>query len=183
MADKPLSKKHIAFIDEYLACFNGTEAYSRIYPKATRESARALAALLLTNINVSAEISRRLDEVHMSADEALKRLAEIGRGDVTEFVDGFGSLDINALKESGKGHLVKKIKQTTIVNGKEDKETHNTEVELYPADSALRDILKMHGRYKENVDITSGNERLKVVIEYVESKTSEAASETDADQE
>jgi len=49
---------------------NATDAYATLHPKATRESARRLGSLLLTNIDVSEEIKRRLKEKHLSADEA-----------------------------------------------------------------------------------------------------------------
>ena len=79
MTDKKLklTKANEVFINEYLTCFNGTEAYSRAYPKANRNSARANASNLLANPNIKSEIERRLAEVHMSADEALKLVLNI----------------------------------------------------------------------------------------------------------
>lgn len=164
-----LTKANKVFISEYLSCFNGTEAYSRAYPKAKRDSARANAAELLAKPSIKAEIQRRLEEVHMGADEALKLYSDIARGDITEFLTPFGNLDIDKLRESGKGKLVKKIKQKTITKigkGKndEDAEIVDTEIELYPADAAIQNILKIHGRFKENIDITSGGEKITVVI-------------------
>lgn len=157
--DKPkLTKAQEVFISEYLKCFNGTEAYSRAYPKAKRDSARACAADLLANPNIKSEIDRRLAEVHMSADEALKLLSDIARGDVTEFLTPFGNLDIDKLRESGKGRLVKKIRQKTVTKiGKkkddEDTEVLDTEIELYPADAALRDILKISKKLPTDINI------------------------------
>lgn len=163
---KPLNKAQQVFVSEYLKCFNGTEAYSRAYPKAKRDSARANAADLLANTSIKAEIEARLAEVHMSADEALKLMADIARGDIGDFVNDFGGVDILKAREAGKTRLIKKIKTRTItINGKqEDKEVVEEEVELYPADAALRDILKIHGKYKEQIDITSGGEKIKGYI-------------------
>ena len=160
MADKPLSIKHSKFVDEYLRCFNGTQAYLLVYPKATYESAKANSARLLTNDNIKAEITARLAEAHMTADEALKRLADMARGDVTEFITPFGAFDIEAVKAAGKGHLIKKIKQRTITKiGKgdedEDTEVHDTEIELYSAKDAIDTILKVGGKLKDaNLTIT-----------------------------
>jgi hypothetical protein len=111
MSSKKLTKANQVFISEYLKCFNGTEAYSRAYPKSQRESARRSASELLTNPDVKAEIEARLADAHMTADEALKLQADIARGDITEFFTPFGNLDFDKLRESGKGRLVKKIKQ------------------------------------------------------------------------
>jgi hypothetical protein len=38
------------------------------------------------------------------------------------------------------------------------------EIELYPADVAQERILKMHGKFKDTVDITSGGEKIKGFI-------------------
>lgn len=168
--EKPkFTKAQEVFISEYLQCFNGTEAYSRAYPKAKRTSARANAADLLAKTDIQEVIQARLNEVHMSADEALKLTADIARGDVTEFITQFGNIDIDLLKQSGKGRLIKKIKQKTVTKiGKgekdEDVEILDTEIELYDAQSALRDILKIHGRFTEKVDVTSGGEPLEIKI-------------------
>jgi len=163
MSSKKLTKANQVFISEYLKCFNGTEAYSRAYPKAQRDSARANATRLLANDDISDEINARLAEAHMTADEALKLQADIARGDITEFFTPFGNLDFDKLRESGKGRLVKKIKQKTVTKiGKgedgEDTEILETEIELYPADTAQERILKITGKFKDapvfNVNMT-----------------------------
>jgi phage terminase small subunit len=155
---KKLNKAQEVFISEYLSCFNATEAYSRAYPKSKRESARRSASELLTNPDIKVEIEARLAEIHMSADEALKLTADIARGDVTEFVTPFGNIDIDLLRKSGKGRLVKKIKQRTITKvGKgekdDDTEIHETELELYDAQAAQRDILKIAKKLPSDINI------------------------------
>ena len=155
---KKLTKAQEVFIDEYLKCFNGTEAYSKAYPKAKRESARRSASDLLTIPDIKAEIQSRLAEIHMSADEALKLTADIARGDVTEFITPFGNIDIDLLRKSGKGRLIKKIKQKTVTKiGKgdtdQDTEVLETEIELYPADAALDKILKVHKKYSDAAQV------------------------------
>lgn len=168
--NKPkLTKAQEVFIDEYLKCFNATEAYSRAYPSAKRTTARANGHELLTNTDISAIIQARLTEVHMSADEALKLTADIARGDVTEFITPFGNIDIDKLRQSGKGRLIKKIKQKTVTKiGKgddsEDVEVLDTEIELYDAQAAVRDILKIHGKFTDKLDVTSGGVPLQIKI-------------------
>lgn len=150
--EKPkLNKAQEVFVSEYLSCFNATEAYSRAYPKAKRSTAGANGHELLKKTEIQDEITKRLAHVHMSADEALKRLADMARGDVTEFISPLGAFDMDAVKAAGKGHLIKKIKQRTITKiGKgeadEDTEVHDTEIELYDAQSAIEKILKVGGK-------------------------------------
>jgi hypothetical protein len=161
---KPLSKKHQRVLDEYLICFNQTAAYRKVYPKATYDSARNLSSNLFANTNFSLHLKARLDEAQMTADEALKLTAEIARGDLADFMEigsmGF-SLDLQAALEAGKTHLIRKVSQKTITDGKNDKETHIIDIELYDRQAALRDILKIHGRFTDKVDVTSGGKPIK----------------------
>ncbi len=168
-----LNKAQEVFVSEYLVCFNATEAYSRAYPKAKRTTAGANGHELLKKTEIQEAIQARLAEVHMSADEALKLTADIARGDVTEFITPFGNIDIDILRRSGKGRLVKKIKQKTVTKiGKsetdEDVEILDTEIELYDAQSALRDILKIHGKFTDRLDVTSGGEVINVTIKGID---------------
>ena len=160
-----LSKKYRAFVDEYLMCFNATEAYMRVYNPKKRTTAGANGHELLKNTEISDEIEKRLQEKHMSADEALKRMADIARGDLGEFVNDFGMIDISGMRKAGKTHLIKRLKtKTVIVNGKEDDtETHIQDVELYPADAAIRDVLKVAGRFSERIEI---NGKQEIIIKY-----------------
>lgn len=176
---KPLSKKHQVFLDEYLKCFNQTRAYLKVYPSSSGEAARANAARLIARDNVKAHLQARLAEIHMSADEALKLTADIARGDVAEIMDvssvGF-SLDMTKAKEAGKTRLIKKVKQKTITylakkESEEDREVVELEVELYDAQAAIRDILKLHGKFTDKVEVSGGVEmvikRLGVEIDKV----------------
>jgi len=167
---KPLSKKHQLFVDQYFLCnFNGTEAYMRVYKPNTRASARANAADLLADTSIAAAVSTRLSEVHMSADEALELLAGMARGDLSDFMElttnGFNISLVNKgedgeLQPKPNTRLIRKIKQktTTIIGKKEsddDKEIHETEIELYDAQSALEKILRVHGKFTEKVEVNN----------------------------
>ncbi len=152
---KPLTKRQEVFVSEYLSCFNGAEAARRA--GYSEKNARDTASDLLANPDISRRIQARLAEVHMSADEALKLTADIARGDLTEFITPFGNIDIDLLRKSGKGRLIKKIKQKTVTKiGKTDKdedvEILDTEIELYPADAALDRILRVHKKYTDPID-------------------------------
>jgi phage terminase small subunit len=153
---KPLSKKHQRVLDEYLVCFKQVAAYQKVYPNAGYDSAKAASTRLFTDDNFAAHLQSRLDEVHMGANEALKLLADMARGDIGEFMEtttmGF-ELDIDAAKKSGRTKLIKKIKQRTEIfsskKGDEDREVHTQEIELYSAKEALDTILKVGGKLKD----------------------------------
>lgn len=166
---RKLNKAQEVFISEYIQCFNATEAYSRAYPKAKRTTAGTNGHELLKNTEIAARIQARLAEVHMSADEALKLTADIARGDIAQLMDITsmgGVVDLKTAQERGLTKLIKKIKQkTTIRNAKtaegEDSETHEIELELYDAQAALRDILKVNEKLSDTTQV-------KVIVEYAE---------------
>lgn len=149
---KPLSKVNQKILDEYLLCFNQWRAYKKGHPNVTNESARTLSSKLFADVNFAGHLAARLNEVHMSADEALKLLADMARGDIGQFMEttamGF-ELDVDAAKKAGLTKLIKRIKQRTeITSGKDgdDKEVHTQEIELYSAKDALDTILKVVGK-------------------------------------
>jgi phage terminase small subunit len=162
-----LTKKQQVFIDEYLKCFNGAEAARRAGYSESR--ARITASELLADSNVSEQIKARLAEVHMGADEALKLTADIARGDIAQLMDissvGF-SLDMSKAKEAGLTGLIKKVKQKTVTHiakseSDEDREVVELEIELYDKQSALRDILKISGKFIEKVDLSNSDGSLR----------------------
>jgi phage terminase small subunit len=144
---KKLTRRQQVFVSEYLKCWNASEA-ARKAGYSVR-SAYARGYELVRNSEVKAAIDARLDEVHMSAEEALKLTADIARGDIGEFMAispmGF-SLDLEAAQKAGKTNLLKKVTQKTVIDGKRDTETHIVDIELYDRQAALRDILHAHGR-------------------------------------
>ena len=172
---RKLSKKHSAFLDEYLRTFNGTRAYMAVYPKASARSARANAAELLAKTSITEEYAKRLKELHMGADEVLRLLADEARGDIGVFMDvSTVGWNIDLLQRDSNGELIrdaagnvikkpetkliKKLKQkvTTIIgkaeNG-EDREIVETEIELYDAQAAKVHIGKHLKLFTEQVDL------------------------------
>lgn len=73
-----LSAKQTLFIDEYLKSFNATQA--ALSAGYSPKSACAIGWENLRKPEIAEFIKRRLSETAMSADEVLKRLADIARG-------------------------------------------------------------------------------------------------------
>ena len=171
---KKLTPKQRLFVDYYLQSFNASDAARRA--GYSPKTAYAIGSENLRKPDIQEVIESRLAEVHMSAEEALKLMADIARGDVGELINDFGGVDISQIRKDGKTKLIKKWKTKTItINGKqEDKEIHTEEIELYPADSAIANILKVHGKFTDRLDVTSGGEALKVIIEYADSEDNTA---------
>ena len=164
-----LSNKQRIFIDEYLQCWNATEAARRAGYKGNDATLASVGWENLRKPEIASVIEQRLQESQMSADEALKLLADIARGDISDLMDVTSvgwSLDMKKAKERGMTKLIKKVKQTTITKigrkqDDDDEERTYLEVELYPADAALRDILKVHEK------IPSDN-KIVIQVEYAD---------------
>jgi len=157
-----LSNKRMAFVEEYLSCWNATEAARRIgYKHPNMAGPR-----LILNDGVATSIRERIAEKAMSADEVLRRLAEHARGDIGDFLDiskvGF-EVDLATAFEAGITHLIKKVKmRTTTTLSKEgvETETNTVEIELYDAQAALVQLGRYHKLFTDKTDVTSGGEKL-----------------------
>ena len=158
-----LTKKQRVFIDEYVKCWNASEAARRAgYSKKT---AYSIGQENLNKPEIKLEIDDRLASIRMSSDEVLKEFTDIARSDMGDFVDQNLCIDLADARKRGLTKLIKKIKQKTITTiGKkedsEDKEITDIEIELYPRDKALEILGKYHGLFKEQVDVTSGGEKI-----------------------
>ena len=158
-----LTNKQRVFISEYLRDFNGKRAAIRA--GYSPKTASVIASENLVKPNVKAEIDRLLDERSMKPSEIIDRMTSHGRGDMGDFLDIEGvaySLNLEKAKELGLTHLIKKIKERTVMtSGKDgDTETHFLEVELYDAHAALVDLGKIRGLFVDKTDITTKGESL-----------------------
>jgi len=138
-----LTGKRKLFIEEYLTCWNATEAARRAgYKHPRRQGSR-----LLSFVDIKDAIRARLQEKAMDADEVLARLADQGKASIAEFLkvtqDGVA---IDWITVEQKGHLVKSLTPTA----------HGMRLELYDAQSALVQIGRAHGlfvdRHQHDVD-------------------------------
>jgi len=150
-----LSAKQKAFIEEYLRCWNATDAYQAIYPKSSRDAARANAARLIANDSISEELQRRIDERAMSANEVLDRLAEQARADYKDFlvVAPNGDIALDMAKAEGKTHLIRRVTQKRTVRRLKDAEIDETSLtlELHDAQAALVQLGKHHKLFTDQV--------------------------------
>jgi len=143
-----LNKKQEQFVEEYLKCFNNTQAYLRVYPNSEYDSARANAARLIAKDSIKERIALRMEELHMSADEALALLAAHARGDIGKVLDEANHLDMQKARAGDLTKLIKKIRSKETIT-KDGNVITETDVELYDAQAALDKILRVHGKYKD----------------------------------
>lgn len=133
------TKKQLAFVEEYFLCnMNGTQA--AIKAGYSEKTAYSISSELLKKPEIKAEISRRLKERHMSAEEVLARLSEQASSAYGDYITETGKVDFAKLVKDGKAHLVYKIKPTKF----------GTEIEFYNGQNALLNIGKQHGMFNDH---------------------------------
>lgn len=148
-----LTNKQQAFVEAYLANgFNATQA--AITAGYSEKTAYSQGSRLLRNVEVQTAIQVRMKELAMSADEAMMRLSQQGRGRLTDYL----GLSVSELKEHPQAHLLHKVKVTTrtiqpLDKDKEPEREETVEYEIYNAQSALLAILReQHLRAGEATD-------------------------------
>lgn len=90
MAEKKLTDKQRAFVDEYLIDLNATRAYKAVYMNVKNdETARTNASRLLTNANVKEYLNKRMKDrekrTEITQDKVLAELAQIAFANGTDF--------------------------------------------------------------------------------------------------
>ena len=146
-----LTNKQRAFISEYLKDFNATQAALRA--GYSPKTAKAIGCENLTKPDIKAEIDASLDELSMTAEEAVLRMTELARGDLSEFftfVEGIKQpyIDIQRAHDNGKLYLLKRFKRDP--DGR-------IEIELHDPKDALKEILRVRGAYAPDKKEISGN--------------------------
>lgn len=132
-----LTPKQQKFIEQYFANgFNASKAALDAGYK-TRQS----GAENLSNPVIKAEIDRIFEDSAMPAGEILALLTAHARGDLGDFLDDNGSIDLKKAREQGKTRLIKKIKRTVTTYTDEQgngKESFTDEIELHSPQFALQ---------------------------------------------
>lgn len=161
-----LTGKQQAFVNHYLITLNGTEAARLAKYKGNDVTLAAVAYENLRKPHIREEIDKRLAALTMSADEALFRMTQIGRGDLSRYIGFDGNINIEKLKDDGLGYLLKKykrVKNTTTRKDGSTFENESTEAELYPADTAIERIMRARDMFGS--DVGSESNPLHIVVD------------------
>lgn len=133
-----------AWLEEYLQCFNATEAARRVGYKNPRVSGHS------NKQKFADEIAERLREKHMDAEEVLALQADVAHGTMADFISfteepypAF-TLDLGKARRRGVLHLIKKLKYNS---------DGLPEIELYDAADARKTIMQHLGLLKQTVEI------------------------------
>lgn len=146
MADlmKALSPRKRRFVEAY--CGEGKFIGARAARIAgfAEKSARQRACELMKEPEVKTAIQERMTELTMTSGEVLVRLTEIARNEASEFIKAEGArLNLEAIQDAGKLHLIKAIKHTEA----------GTNIEILDPQFALELLAKHHGLLLERHEV------------------------------
>lgn len=140
------------FVIHYLLWSNATKAAETAgYAHPGKQGSR-----LLQNPKIHAAIDEYFHSAEMSAREVVARLSEQARGEYGRYFYMRGDvvkLDLERLLNDGKGHLIKNVDW-------KGKDATRQVVEFYDAHAALVDLARIHGEFKDRVDVTSKEEKI-----------------------
>ena len=149
-----LTDKQRIWVDEYLKCWNATEA-ARL---AGYENPRHSGYENSTKPYIQAEISKRLSASAMSAGEVLERLGNQGRFDPAElWVLGEEGVRPNwgAIRSGKYAGLIKSIKQTR----------DGWQIECYDGQRAIELIGKHHGLFTDKQEHSWDPAQFRAILE------------------
>lgn len=153
-----LNDRQTLFVEEYCKTFNRTQA--AIAAGYSPKTARAIGAENLTKPDIAEAIRQRLNESAMTADEVLKRLAEIARGDLGDMLTVKGGdivVDLAKAVTAQKTGLIKLTQKTTRTTGETVIEDVVTSIELHDPLTALNLIGKNHKLFIEKAEVTGAD--------------------------
>jgi len=145
-----LTNKQRVFVEEYLQCWNATEAARRADYRGSDATLAVIGSENIRKPYIRDEIDRRIEEKAMSADEVLLRLGDMARGSLEDcfvFIDGMKEpyLDLSKAKRLGKLGLVKKFVRDA---------TGKVTIELYDAQAALVHLGRHHKLFTDKHEVS-----------------------------
>ncbi len=147
------------FVINYLGKANGNA--TKAAELAGYRNPQSSGSQLLQHPIVYSALQAKLEEAAMQADEVLARISDQASTDIDEFLDEYDhqngvdeegnptyerrlKFNYRKAKSRGKTHLVKKLK--ILPDG-------SIEFELHDSAAALDRLAKVHGLYKEKIDV------------------------------
>jgi phage terminase small subunit len=168
--EKPLTFRERLFVEEYLNCWNASEAARRA--GYSEKSAAEIGRQNLRKLDISRAIEARIAERAISANEVLARLAEQARFDANEFLSEAGELDMKSAKKKGLGKFIRRLKSQSGEHASVDIEFIDTQGALEKLGKHLKlftEKSEISGTIESRVDLSAmSNEQLEARLALLE---------------
>lgn len=152
------------FAIEYVKDFNGTRAAERAGYLGNDDVLAVTASRLLRTAKIRSKVAELLESNMMASKEALWRLGQMARVDISQFVkskNGNGDFGLNWSNIKKYGFLIKSITHTK----------YGPKIELHDSQKALELIAKHLGLFTDKLDVTSGGQSIDSMLEALVSKS------------
>ena len=150
-----LTEKQRVFVERYCVHFNATKACKE--SGYSEETSRQMGSENLSKPYISDAINAKLRVLSMSAEEATKRLTDMGRGSIESFLDidenGRTVIDLSTDQARENLGLIKKIKQIKKEFSDGAIIEITNEIELHDSKDAILNLLKLHGKFNFKQEI------------------------------
>lgn len=157
--DKPLTGKQNAFVQAYVLYMNATHAARVAGYAGDYNTLGVVGYENLRKPKIRAAIDALLEaQGAMPRNEVLAHLTDIARGDIADALNETGGVDMLEAIRRGKSHLVKRVKtKTTIIDSGDDdnREIHETEIEMYSREVALDRLGKFYGLFTDKSEVSN----------------------------
>jgi len=148
---KRLSAKQRAFIEHYVAGRNGVRFNATQAAKAAGYSERTASVIGYENLTkpyIKAAIDQRFSDLQMESDEILVRFTEQARGLYGKYIEHDGRVNLMRMVQDGMEHLIKEVEVVQVAEG-----VTKTKVKFHDAQAALRDMARIKGMYRPEVEV------------------------------
>jgi len=153
-----LTAKQLRFVEEYCIDFNATRAANVAGYSA--KTAYSIGHENLRKPEIKKFISAKLNHLTMSAEEAMVRLTDFGRGSFQPFLlvdeNNDITLDLTSDEAQKNIHYIKKVKQTKKVFAGLTETV--TQVEIHDAKDAVVKMLQVHGKLIDKQEVNHLND-------------------------
>lgn len=181
MAGK-LTPKQQAFVREYLVDLNASAAARRAGYSAKTADRTGHENLkkpeIATAIAEAQEARSRRTQV--TADRVVEELAKVGFSNLLDFFritpGGEPYVDLSAVTREQAAVLAElQVDDFLEGRGEDAREVRRVKVKLHDKLKALEQLARHLGMFTDKVDVTSGGEPLRVLVEYTDSATEESS--------
>lgn len=148
MSAEGLTDKQRLFIEAYVGAANCNASEAARLAGYSLDCAGQQGHENLKKPEIRAAIDARLLELTMGPEEILARLTAHARGNLKDITNGLGALPTSLKGLTREQAAI--IKKHSVKKGKDG--THVT-VELYDAQSALRDLAKRYALFPDKLDV------------------------------
>lgn len=137
--------------------FVRTLSYSKAAKAAKYTNPEKVGSELMKIPVIRDFIKKLMADSFMSEEEVFHRVHEMARGDISEFIDANGFVNLKEIRESDKSYLVN---EASVFQGK-------AKVKLYSAQEALKLLLNVSGKLNPKQDENEQARKITAMMEEV----------------